>query len=104
MHRLKAILIKEIIQIRRDNLTLAMMILLPIIQLIIFGFAINTDVKHLPTAVYDQSMSKESRELLSGFSASGYFDMNYTVSSAAEVNRLIDSGQAKVGILIPPDG
>lgn len=103
MHRLKAILIKEIIQIRRDNLTLAMMILLPIIQLIIFGFAINTDVKHLPTAVYDQSMSQESRELLSGFSASGYFDMNYTVSSAAEVNRLIDSGKAKVGILIPPD-
>ena len=62
MIRLKALLKKEFIQMRRDNLTLAMMLVLPIVQLLIFGFAINTDVKHLKTVVFDQSLSTESRE------------------------------------------
>lgn len=103
MIRLRALLLKEFIQMRRDNLTLAMMLLLPIVQLTVFGFAINTDVKHLKTAVFDQSLSEESRNLLAGFTASEYFDLRYVVSSFEEVNRLVEKGDAKVGIILPPD-
>ena len=71
MGRLKALLTKEFIQMRRDRLTFAMIIGIPVIQLLIFGFAINTEVKHLPTAVFDQSLSREGRELLDAFVASG---------------------------------
>ena len=63
MRRLWALLVKEFIQMRRDRLTLGMMIGLPIIQLILFGFAINTEVKHLPTIVFDQSLGQDSRDL-----------------------------------------
>ena len=103
MGRLRALLVKEFIQMRRDRLTFGLMIGIPIFQLLMFGFAINTDVKHLPTAVFDQSHSAESRDLLESFSASGYFDLNYPVKSFRELNALIDKGQAKVGIVLPPD-
>ncbi len=103
MIRLRALLMKEFIQMRRDRLTFGMMIGLPIIQLLLFGFAINTDVKHLPTVVFDQSHSPESRELLESFSASGYFDINYIAGNFKEANGRIDQGDAKVGIVFPPD-
>lgn len=103
MIRLRALLLKEFIQMRRDRLTFAMMIGIPIIQLLLFGFAINTDVKHLPTVVFDQSHSPESRDLLESFSASGYFDINYIGNSFQEVNDRIDNGDAKVGVILPPD-
>ena len=64
MNRLLALLKKEFIQMRRDRLTLVILLIMPVVQLIIYGFAINTDVKHLKTAVFDQSLSAESRELL----------------------------------------
>lgn len=103
MRRLRAILMKEFIQMRRDRITFAMMIALPVIQLIVFGFAINTDVKHLPTMVFDQSLQHESRELLASFEASGYFDIKYTGASYEDVTRAIESGIIKVGIIFPPD-
>ena len=103
MIRLRALLLKEFIQMRRDRLTFGLMIGIPIFQLLMFGFAINTDVKHLPTAVFDQSHSAESRDLLESFSASGYFDLDRYVKSFKELNSLIDNGQAKVGIVLPPD-
>jgi len=103
MIRLRALLLKEFIQMRRDRLTYGMMIGLPIIQLLLFGFAINTDVKHLPTVVFDQSNSAESRDLLESFSASGYFDINYNAKSFKDVNARIDDGDAKVGVVLPPD-
>ncbi|MHC1759785.1 MAG: ABC transporter permease [Negativicutes bacterium] len=103
MIRLRALLLKEFIQMRRDRLTYGMMIGLPIIQLLLFGFAINTDVKHLPTVVFDQSNSAESRDLMESFSASGYFDINYTAKSFKDVNARIDDGDAKVGVVLPPD-
>ncbi|MGL5269705.1 MAG: ABC transporter permease [Selenomonadaceae bacterium] len=103
MIRLRALLIKEFIQMKRDNLTLALMILMPMIQLLVFGFAIHTDVKHLSTVVFDQSLTEESRDLLNSFTASEYFDINYVVSDFATANALVDSGKAKVAVLIPPD-
>lgn len=103
MIRLRALLKKEFIQMRRDRLTFGMMIGIPIIQLLLFGFAINTDVKHLPTVVFDQSHSAEGRDLLESFSASGYFDIDYIAVSFREVNERIDNGDAKVGVVLPPD-
>lgn len=103
MIRLKAMLIKEFLQMQRDKFTFAMMIALPIVQLIVFGFAINTDVKHLKTVVFDQSLSAESRDFLEGFTSTEYFDILYTATNFNEVNEHINKGDAKVGIIIPPD-
>ncbi len=103
MNRLRALLVKEFIQMSRDRLTFAMMVALPIVQLLLFGFAINTDVKHLSTVVFDQSLQQESRDLLSSFTASGYFDVKRVAGSYQEVNQQIERGDAKVGIIIPPD-
>jgi ABC-2 type transport system permease protein len=88
---------------QRDKAVIVMMIMIPIMQLLLFGFAINTDVKHLPTIVYDQCLQEESRDLLSSFTASGYFDVKATANGFQAVNSAIDSGQQKVGIIIPPD-
>ncbi|BBB90960.1 MAG TPA: ABC transporter permease [Methylomusa anaerophila] len=103
MRRLRAMLIKEFIQMRRDRLTLAMMLMVPVGQLLLFGFAINTDVKHLPTIVFNQSLQQDSRELLDSLAASEYFNINYVAKNFQEVNDAVDSGKAKVGIIIPPD-
>lgn len=103
MIRLRALLIKEFIQMRRDRLTFAMMVVMPIIQLLLFGFAINTDVKHLSTIVFDQSLQQEGRDLLSALQASEYFDIKYVAKNYQEINEAVDSGKAKVGVIIPPD-
>lgn len=103
MRRLRALLIKEFIQMKRDRMTFGMMVVLPIIQLLVFGFAINTDVKHLPTVVFDQSLQQESRDLLDSFTASGYFDVKNIAQNYQQVTEAIESGKSKVGIIIPPD-
>ncbi|MCL2337881.1 MAG: ABC transporter permease [Firmicutes bacterium] len=103
MSRIVAILYKEFLQMRRDRMTLALVFMLPLVQLLLFGYAIQTEVKHISTVVFDQSLSAESRDLLNAFTASGYFDVRYTVNSYASVNKMIDSGQAKAGIIFPPD-
>ncbi|MCH4188639.1 MAG: ABC transporter permease [Megasphaera sp.] len=101
--RLKAVLVKEFIQMRRDSTTLIIMFMLPFIQLLIFGLAIHTDVKHQSTIVFDQCMTEDSRDLLTSFTASEYFDINYVGTSFNDVNEAIDMGKAKIGIVIPPD-
>ncbi|ATW26270.1 ABC transporter permease [Candidatus Formimonas warabiya] len=103
MHRIIAVLKKEFLQMRRDRMTLGMVFMLPLVQLLLFGFAIQTEVKHISTVVFDQSLTGESRGLLDAFSASGYFDIQYAANSYDDVNEMIDSGQAKVGIVFPPD-
>lgn len=103
MMRLRALLLKEFIQMKRDRVTFGMMIVLPVIQLLLFGFAINTDVKHLSTIVFDQSLQQEGRDLLASFTASEYFDIKYTAGNYQEVNDAIARGKTKVGIVIPPD-
>jgi len=74
-----------------------------VVQLLVFGFAINTDVKHLPTVIFDQSLQQDGRDFVSALTASEYYDIKYTAKNLGEVNEYIDSGQAKVGIVIPPD-
>lgn len=103
MHRIYAILYKEFKQMRRDTTMLRLLILLPIIQILIFGLAINTEVKHIPTVVFDQCRQQESRELIDVLVATDYYDVIYYASSIKEVNEKINSGEAIVGIIFPPD-
>ena len=101
IHRLKALIKKEFVQMRRDRLTLAMMLLLPLVQLALFGFAINTDIKKVPTAVLDRSNSASSRELLQAFTNSDYYRIQHRVGRESEIVELLDRGEVKVGIVIP---
>ncbi|AEG60736.1 ABC transporter permease [Desulforamulus ruminis] len=103
MSRILSILYKEFLQMKRDRLTIGLIFMLPLVQLLLFGFAIQTEVKHVSTVVFDQSLSPESRDLLDAFVASGYFDITAAAGSYNEVTRMIDSGKAKVGIIFPPD-
>ncbi|NJD68582.1 MAG: ABC transporter permease [Candidatus Methylomirabilota bacterium] len=101
--RLLGLIRKEFIQMWRDRFTLGMMLFMPMMVLGIIGWAINTDVKHMVTAVLDQSRTPESRELLDAFTNSQYFNLDYRVDSYDAMTRLIDGGRAKVGIVLPPD-
>ena len=101
--RLGGMVWKEFVQLRRDVLALTLMLFMPVALLFIFGYAINTDVKRLPTVVFDQSHDVEAQTLLEAFANSQYFHLKYYVRSHAEVTRLIDTGRAKVGVVIPPD-
>ncbi|OLC11840.1 MAG: transporter [Candidatus Rokubacteria bacterium 13_1_40CM_69_27] len=101
--RLYGIVAKEFIQLRRDALALTLALFVPVVMLFIFGWAINTDVKHVPTAVFDQSGSVEARTLLEALQNSQYFDVRQWARSQRELTRMIDDGTAKVGIVIPPD-
>lgn len=102
-HRLLAIIRKEFVQMRRDRLTLAMMLMMPLVQLMVFGFAINTDVKRVPMAVLDHSNSPESRRLVQAFTNSDYFVVKAWPNDMEEISRLIDRGTLKVGLIIDPE-
>jgi ABC-2 type transport system permease protein len=101
--RVAAIIRKEFIHIRRDPRTLGIVLILPIFQLFIFGYAVTNDVEHLPMAVFDQDHSEASRRLAQAYQVSSYFDLDYYVQDDAELAYLLDSGQARVGLTIPPD-
>lgn len=98
-----SIFYKEVIQISRDPITLALMLLVPMIQLLIFGYAINTDVRNIKTVVYNLDVGRQSRELLAAFENTDYFRIIQNAGSDEELNGAIVSGEAKVGIKIPPD-
>ena len=102
-HRLRSIIWKEFIQMRRDRATLGMMLGIPIIQLLVFGYAIRMDVRHLPMAVYDESRTQESRELIQKLAATDNFVVTRHVESYTEANRLIDRGTVRAAIVIPED-
>ncbi|MFO0740169.1 MAG: ABC transporter permease [Labilithrix sp.] len=93
---------KELQQLRRDRLTLAMMIVLPIVQLLLFGYAINTDVRHIPTVVWDQSHSAASRDLARSLEATRFYDLVGEVSSYDEIERAFRRGEARVALVVPP--
>jgi ABC-2 type transport system permease protein len=101
--RIIALIRKEFIQIRRDPRTLAMVLFMPVMQLLIFGYGINTVVDHLPTIVFDESGSPDSRALIAAFQNSGYFDAVAYARSQSEIGDAIDAGRAKVALHIPPD-
>ena len=92
---------KEILHILRDPRTLAVMFLIPVVQLLLLGYAATTDVRHLPTAVLDRDRSSRSRALVDAFRASDYFDLVSYVDGEDALVRAMDSGQVRAGLIIP---
>lgn len=103
MNRLVSIIRKEFIQITRDRRTLVIILVIPIMQLFLLGYSATTDVRNIPLAVLDQCRCAESRALLDAYRAADYFRLAYSVQSEAELRFLIERGDARAGILIPPD-
>jgi ABC-2 type transport system permease protein len=101
--RFGAVVLKEFIQMRRDRLTFGMMIGVPMIQLILFGYAINSNPKHLPTAVYAADNSVFSRTFVQGLQNSSYFDIVREAKNAAEINRLLAENKVQFAVTIPVD-
>ncbi len=103
MRRFRALIKKEITHMLRDPRTLIFIFIMPILQLILLGYANNTDIKNVPTVIFNQDNTQASRALLDSFQSTGYFSFDYSVYSQTEVDNLIGGGSAKVGIVIPPD-
>jgi ABC-2 type transport system permease protein len=99
--RFSAVLIKEFIQMRRDRVTFAMMIGLPIVQLMLFGFAINADPRHLPTLVEMADTGPLSRAIIAGMENSGYFDFRGPVGGVAAGEAALRRGDANFVVVIP---
>ncbi len=102
-HRLWAVVLKEFIQMRRDRVTFGMMVGIPLLQLTLFGFAINSDPRHLPTAVRIADHSPHSRTLLAALQQSDYFKIVREAASEAEAMRLLRAGEVQFVINIPED-
>ena len=102
MNRLLAIAWKEMIQARRDRLTMGMMVGIPIIQLLLFGYAINTDVRNIATVVYDQDHSAESRGFVRRMEATGFYEVVGYVESYEEIGVALRSREAMVALVVPP--
>ena len=101
--RLFSIIRKEFIQILRDPRTLAMILFIPVMQLFLLGYSATSDVRNIPIAVYDQSRSPESRALVDAFRAADYFRIAYDVGSNDQIRDLIERGEARAAVIIPPD-
>lgn len=101
MRRFWAVAVKELLQLRRDRLTLGMMVGLPVMQLLLFGYAINTDVRHIPSVVYDQDGSAQSRDLVHRLEATGFYEVVGAVRNYDEISRAMRSGKARVALVIP---
>src|SRR3569623_1315208 len=98
-----AILLKEFTIVMRDPMTLFFMLFPPLVEMSAFGFALDNDVRHMATVVYNQDKSYESRQLLDMFVNTGTFRINRQVYSLGELAAEIRRGNASVGIEIPPD-
>lgn len=101
--RLKAIAVKEAKQILRDPISLVIALLMPFIQMIMLGYGINLDVRHLPTCVYDREGSQNSQALLKHFQASPYFEIIRRNGDYREATRALDGGACRITIVIPQD-
>ena len=101
--RLWAVVLKEFIQMRRDRLTFGMMVGIPMVQLILFGYAINSNPKHLPTAVYAADNSPFSRTIIWALRNSSYFDLTREAHSAAEIQNWLAEGKVQFAVTVPVD-
>ncbi|MGQ0661078.1 ABC transporter permease [Sphingosinicella sp.] len=98
-----AVLVKEFIQLTRDRVTYALILAVPVIQMLLFGYAINTDPRHLPTAVLVQENSVFARSVVSSLAHSSYFQITHQARSPAELDRLVRTGEVQFAITIPGD-
>jgi ABC-2 type transport system permease protein len=101
--RLFSLIRKEFIQIFRDPRTLALVLVIPVMQLFLLGYAATNDVRNVPLAVFDQDRGPAARRLLEAYRAADYFRLAYDVDSEEEIRSLIDSGIARAGLIIPPN-
>ncbi|MCY1009718.1 ABC transporter permease [Nannocystis pusilla] len=101
MRRLLAVSLKELRQLRRDRLTLAMMLSMPVSELLLLGYAINTDIRHIQTVVLDRDRSAASRRLVVQMQATGYYDIVGDVENYEDIARALRSGRATVGLVVP---
>ncbi|MBI5021716.1 MAG: ABC transporter permease [Ignavibacteriales bacterium] len=99
--RIKPIIVKEFRQIRRDKRSLGVLLVFPAFLVLLIGYALNFDVKHISVAVFDQDKTQSSREFIRSFSNSEYFDFNYSVQSYEEIDNLLDEGKVLVVFVIP---
>lgn len=103
LNRTRGMVIKEFIQLRRDRMTFGLMLAVPLMQLILFGYAIDTDPRQLPTAVFSRDSSSYARSFLAALRATNYFDIVHRARSSAEIDRLILSGKVLFAVEIPAD-
>jgi ABC-2 type transport system permease protein len=103
MTRFLAVAWKELMQMRRDRATLAIMMVMPMMQLLLFGYAINTDVRNMPTVVFDQDHSQESRDMVRRLQATGFYDILGEVRDYTEMENAMRATTARVALVIPPD-
>ena len=103
LHRLWAIVLKEFIQMKRDRVTFGMMVGIPLMQLMLFGFAINSDPKHLPTAIRAADQGPFARTFVAALRTSGYFTLTHEAATEAEAHRLLQLGEVQFVINIPED-
>jgi ABC-2 type transport system permease protein len=101
--RVTAVARKEFLHVLRDPRSLGMAIAIPMMMLLLFGFALTLDVDHVPIVVWDQNNTPDSRELVSQFAGSPYFSLVRYVNNEGEMNRAIDSGDALMGLVVPYD-
>ena len=101
--RLISVARKEIVQILRDSRSLIIVVIMPVILVLLFGYGVNLDLKHLPVYVYDEDGSQQSQNILKRFQASDYFDIVRVTRNYSELSRAIDDGRAKMGLVIPWD-
>lgn len=99
--RFKSIIKKEFIQVKRDPISLRLPFVMPIVMMLLFGYAVNTEVDRIKTAVFDLSNTSQSREYIEKFVTSDYFSIKLHVSSQKELTDLLDSGEVKAGLIIP---
>lgn len=98
--RLKCMLVKEMIQALRDPRMRFILFVIPAFQTLVFGYAVNTDVRHVKTAIYDLDNSRESRDLAAQFIRSGYFDVTEYIKDESRIRKLVDRGSVKVVLRI----
>ncbi|HUC61246.1 MAG TPA: ABC transporter permease [Alphaproteobacteria bacterium] len=103
LRRLSAIAVKEMLQIWRDPRSLAIALLMPFMQMLLLGYGVSLDIKHVPLCIYDRENSPSSRDLLQRFEASDYFQLVAAVGDYGAVGRAIDRGECRLAIVIPPD-
>lgn len=103
LRRLGAVIMKEVLQLRRDRLTFAMMFGMPIMQLLLFGYAIDTDPHRLPTAVIAADQSQITRTVLSALANTGYMSFTHRPTSEEEANALLQRGEVQFVVTIPSD-
>ena len=101
LHRLLAIVIKEFIQMKRDRLTFGMMVGIPLMQLMLFGFAINSDPKHLPTAILSADEGPFTRTLITAMQHSEYFEFVRTTNNEEEAQQMLQRGEVQFVVNIP---